>query len=144
MTKAPKPDITKVAFEKIIPFLGINNTLKEVQMTVKTPLRYPGGKSRGMKVLDLFLPETITEYREPFVGGGSVFIAKQRVKYNWINDKYNNYLLEKRQQYVKAHADEIDFSKIPREWLKSKIILLAPIFREFLSFPQIFESSFIG
>ena len=56
----------------------------------------------------------------------------------------NNYLLEKRQQYVKAHADKIDFSKIPREWLKSKIVLLAPIFREFLSFPQIFESSFIG
>ena len=26
------------------------------------------------------------EYREPFVGGGSVFIAKENVKRTWIND----------------------------------------------------------
>ena len=63
-------------------------------MIVKTPLRYPGGKSRGMKVLDTFLPPTMTEYREPFVGGGSVFLhARQKygadVDY-WINDKYHN------------------------------------------------------
>ena len=47
-----------------------------------------------MKVLDTFLPQTMTEYREPFVGGGSVFLhARQKygadVDY-WINDKYHN------------------------------------------------------
>jgi DNA adenine methylase len=47
-----------------------------------------------MKFLDQFLPETISEYREPFVGGGSVFLhARQKygadVDY-WINDKYEN------------------------------------------------------
>jgi len=61
---------------------------------VKTPLRYPGGKSRGMKVLDKFFPENISEYREPFVGGGSVFLYV-RQKYGpeveyWINDGYHN------------------------------------------------------
>lgn len=56
---------------------------------VSSPLRYPGGKSRGVdKILSCF-PEPVSEYREPFVGGGSVFIAvRQRypgVKV-WIND----------------------------------------------------------
>ena len=62
-------------------------------MKVKTPLRYPGGKSRGVKFLDAFLPESITEYREPFVGGGSVFLHARQKYPNakfWINDAYYN------------------------------------------------------
>jgi DNA adenine methylase len=58
---------------------------------VKSPLRYPGGKS---KVLDKILPHipvNIREYREPFLGGGSVhFGVKQlfdsQIKKYWIND----------------------------------------------------------
>jgi len=58
---------------------------------IKSPLRYPGGKSRAI-ALDLpLLPERITEFREPFVGGGSVFLAaKQQLPASprlfWIND----------------------------------------------------------
>ncbi len=26
------------------------------------------------------------EFREPFVGGGSVFFGKKKTKFNWIND----------------------------------------------------------
>ena len=43
--------------------------------SLKTPLRYPGGKSRATKYLLPKFPEDITEYREPFLGGGSVAIA---------------------------------------------------------------------
>jgi DNA adenine methylase len=47
---------------------------------IKSPLRYPGGKSRGLKKILPIIP-TFSEYREPFVGGGSIFIAlKQLVK----------------------------------------------------------------
>lgn len=42
---------------------------------VKSPLRYPGGKSRAIKKILRQLPARIEEYREPFVGGGSVFLA---------------------------------------------------------------------
>ena len=42
---------------------------------VKSPLRYPGGKSRAIKHILRHVPATIKEYREPFVGGGSVFLA---------------------------------------------------------------------
>jgi DNA adenine methylase len=57
---------------------------------IKSPLRYPGGKSRIAKHLAKQFPD-FDEYREPFVGGGSVFIeAKQKFydKKFWINDAY--------------------------------------------------------
>ena len=36
----------------------------------KTPIRYPGGKSKAIKTLAQWYPEIISEYREPFIGGG--------------------------------------------------------------------------
>ncbi len=41
---------------------------------LKTPLRYPGGKSRATKKMAQFLPDMqrYKHYREPFLGGGSV------------------------------------------------------------------------
>ena len=57
---------------------------------IKTPLRYPGGKSRVSELLVDLMPD-FKEYREPFLGGGSVFLtAKQKhpdAKY-WVNDLY--------------------------------------------------------
>ena len=40
---------------------------------IKSPLRYPGGKSRAVKLISSLVPQ-FDEFREPFVGGGSVFI----------------------------------------------------------------------
>jgi DNA adenine methylase len=60
---------------------------------LKTPLRYPGGKSRATKFLFDYLPKEITAYREPFVGGGSFAIefSKRYPKTPiWINDIYRN------------------------------------------------------
>ena len=44
--------------------------------SLKTPLRYPGGKSRACKKMDVYTPDLrdYKEYREPFLGGGSVAI----------------------------------------------------------------------
>ena len=57
----------------------------------KSPLRYPGGKSRALKQILPLIPMNISEFREPFVGGGSVFFAirslfQSRIKSYWIND----------------------------------------------------------
>ncbi|BAZ06644.1 DNA adenine methylase [Calothrix sp. NIES-3974] len=57
----------------------------------KSPLRYPGGKSKALDQILPHVPLNIDEYREPFIGGGSVFLAiKQlfgcRIKQYWIND----------------------------------------------------------
>ena len=56
---------------------------------IKSPLRYPGGKSRAIKQIIEHLPDNFSEYREPFVGGGSLFIyLKQKYPHLkiWIND----------------------------------------------------------
>lgn len=50
-----------------------------------SPLRYPGGKSKHTgKILQFFTDHNM-EYREPFVGGGSVFLASNFSKCT-IND----------------------------------------------------------
>ena len=59
----------------------------------KTPLRYPGGKSRALTKLFQFTPDlkNYTEYREPFLGGGSVAleIGKRYPHIDiWVNDLY--------------------------------------------------------
>ena len=60
---------------------------------LKTPLRYPGGKSRALSKLFQYLPDLsqVREYREPFLGGGSVAleITKRYPNMNiWVNDLY--------------------------------------------------------
>ena len=59
---------------------------------IKSPLRYPGGKNRAIKNISPLIPD-FKEYREPFLGGGSVFVyLKQKYpnKKFWINDIYTN------------------------------------------------------
>lgn len=58
---------------------------------ITSPLRYPGGKSKALKKIIPYAPMKFSEYREPFVGGGSVFLRfkqlKPKAKYK-INDIY--------------------------------------------------------
>tara|TARA_B100000287_G_scaffold17911_1_gene17996 strand:- start:483 stop:1325 length:843 start_codon:yes stop_codon:yes gene_type:complete len=61
--------------------------------SLKTPLRYPGGKSRACNKLDVYIPDLrdYKEYREPFLGGGSVAIHITKKYPNldvWVNDLY--------------------------------------------------------
>ena len=61
--------------------------------SLKTPLRYPGGKSRALSKLFQYLPDLkdYDEYREPFLGGGSVALEVSK-RYPhldiWVNDLY--------------------------------------------------------
>ncbi len=57
---------------------------------IKSPLRYPGGKSRAINIISKLIPD-FNEFREPFLGGGSVFIYTKQCYPNkkyWINDLY--------------------------------------------------------
>ena len=60
---------------------------------LKTPLRYPGGKSRAITKMAQFLPDMskYSEYREPFLGGGSVALYMTKMYPHltiWVNDLY--------------------------------------------------------
>jgi DNA adenine methylase len=55
----------------------------------KSPLRYPGGKQRVIKYLKKCFPEKYKEYREPFLGGASVFLevySQKKCNSFWVND----------------------------------------------------------
>ena len=63
------------------------------QKSLKTPLRYPGGKSRAITKMAQYFPDfnKYTDFREPFVGGGSVaiYVTKMHPHLDvWINDLY--------------------------------------------------------
>ncbi|ADI62946.1 DNA adenine methylase [Trichormus azollae] len=78
---------------------------------IKSPLGYPGGKSRAIEKISEYLPETFTHFREPFVGGGSVFIyLKEKFPQLkiWINDL-------NRELFLFWHFPQSDLSKLVSE-----------------------------
>ena len=61
--------------------------------SLKTPLRYPGGKSRACTKIESYFPDLskYKEYREPFLGGGSVALyVTQKFPHLkiWVSDLY--------------------------------------------------------
>ena len=61
--------------------------------SLKTPLRYPGGKSRACAKIESYFPDLseYKEYREPFLGGGSVALyVTQKFPHLkiWVSDLY--------------------------------------------------------
>ena len=52
---------------------------------LRSPLRYPGGKTRVARRFAPHFPEH-SDYREIFAGGAAIFFHKPKAKKNWIND----------------------------------------------------------
>ena len=78
---------------------------------LKTPLRQPGGKSKAIKTLSAWYPKVIAEYREPFIGGGSIAIDVTKSNPDvpvWINDLYVPCLL-----YTSPSPRDLSTSRMP-------------------------------
>ena len=91
--------------------------------SLKTPLRYPGGKSRACAKMAAYFPDLreYIEYREPFLGGGSValYITKKyphlKITVNDLYEPLINFwtqlqqfgddLAEKIRKYKSTHPD---------------------------------------
>ena len=78
---------------------------------IKSNLRWAGGKSKMIKILDNFFPKNINKYLETFIGGGSVLlhiIQKYNPKVIYANDinqdliNYYNYV----QNYPQILVDD--------------------------------------
>ncbi|OYT72691.1 MAG: modification methylase [Chloracidobacterium sp. CP2_5A] len=83
---------------------------------IRSPLRYPGGKSRATERIRRLLPHSFEEYREPFVGGGSCFVYFRAIYPQlrfWIND------LNPELYYFWKYAQE-DSEKLARAILSIK------------------------
>ena len=98
--------------------------------SLKTPLRYPGGKSRACTKMDPYFPDLrkYTEFREPFLGGGSVAIHVSK-KYPHlkisVNDLYEplinfwvqlqqfgNELTDKIRNYKSTHPEPVSAKEL--------------------------------
>ena len=67
--------------------------MNKLNKSLKTPLRYPGGKSRAVTKMAQYFPDFVNyaEFREPFLGGGSVAIHISQMYPHlkiWVNDLY--------------------------------------------------------
>ncbi len=86
---------------------------------IKSPLRYPGGKSRALMQIEAQIIQDFQEFREPFVGGGSVFIYFRQkypeVKF-WINDLNPDVFLfwKISQSHIHELVDQV--KKIKAQW----------------------------
>jgi len=67
--------------------MAVLKTTLKFSEPIKSPFRFPGSKAQAIKFIKPFW-EAVShdEYREPFFGGGAVFFAKPKVKFNWLND----------------------------------------------------------
>jgi len=132
--------------------------------SLKTPLRYPGGKSRALSKLFQYIPDLkdYTEYREPFLGGGSVAleVSKRYPKLDiWVNDLYEplyNFwrelqdhgqaLRDELVQLKQRHADQASARNL---FLDAKAYLARPVedtenFHRAVSFYVVNKCSFSG
>lgn len=98
--------IEKVSDEKVF----LISDYKKPSDFVKSPLRYPGGKFYALKHIMPFIDCVAhDEFREPFIGGGSVFFGKKKSKFNWINDLEKDLV-----DLYKAFSDENIVAEIGR------------------------------
>ncbi|PTK26546.1 DNA adenine methylase, partial [Staphylococcus hominis] len=56
-------------------------------------MKYPGGKSSELKIINKYQPEVINNYIEPFVGGGAVFFDILPKNKSFINDNSKELML---------------------------------------------------
>jgi len=84
---------------------------------METFIKYAGGKTREIPLIEKFLPKKINRFFEAFVGGGSIFLWLENEK-SFINDKsielYNLYTLLK-EQNVKLKQLLLNFNGL---WIK--------------------------
>lgn len=67
-------------------YWNMSKEIKRKSNKSNSPFRYPGGKFYARKLILQRIPEH-NSYCEPFVGGGSIFFAKEKVAQNILNDK---------------------------------------------------------
>ena len=129
---------------------------------LKTPLRYPGGKSRACTKMEPYFPDLrdFKEFREPFLGGGSVAIHVSKKYPNlkiWVNDLYeplvnfwktlqdDGYALYKRLQELKSRFPDQESAR--GLFLEAKDLVnddsVSPLYRA-CSFYVINKCSFSG
>jgi len=54
---------------------SVGATSSKIELSSRSPLRYPGGKTRAVKSICKFFPDDLKELLSPFFGGGSIELS---------------------------------------------------------------------
>lgn len=85
--KAAERRIKNMEAQQTIQFEDSNSTNTIIaELPLKPIIKWPGGKEKELSHIRRNAPEWFDNYYEPFVGGGSVYMAF-RGKHSFINDK---------------------------------------------------------
>jgi DNA adenine methylase len=61
--------------ESLVDLLNNSTINASVNYSSRSPLRYPGGKTRGIEFITQFFPKNLDKLLSPFVGGGSIELS---------------------------------------------------------------------
>jgi DNA adenine methylase len=61
--------------ENLFDFSDNPNENIDLNYSVRSPLRYPGGKTRGVEFITQFFPKNLDKLLSPFFGGGSIELS---------------------------------------------------------------------
>ena len=86
--------------------ISINFSPNKISSNIKSPLRYPGGKSRAVGFLSQFIPKDFSEYREIFFGGGSFGIFLRQFIKNADSNLFTQNLLK---NDIKFIANDLNY-----------------------------------
>lgn len=78
MIKEERTDVKKALKRGVLNLFEDNSNTPNVesyQFSIRSPLRYPGGKTRGVEFITRFFPKNLPTLLSPFIGGGSIEIA---------------------------------------------------------------------
>ena len=101
---------------------------KDPYKALKTPLRYPGGKSRACTKMDPYFPNLCdyTEFREPFLGGGSVaiYVTKKyphlRITVNDLYEPLVNFWRQLQENGVELKNQLLDYKSTHNDPVKAR------------------------
>lgn len=91
--------------------------------SLKPLIKYPGGKSGELETIISYLPSNISNYIEPFLGGGAVYFGLSAHSY-YVNDISEELMLL--YNFVKNQDGEFfaELSMINNNWIQLKSIAL--------------------
>ncbi len=74
---------------------------KTTETTIKSPIKWTGGKNKEIKYFKSFIPHNFDTYIEPFFGGGALYwnLSPHNAIINDINPHLINFFLVLRDEY---------------------------------------------
>lgn len=110
---------------------------------IKPILKWAGGKTSELEIINKYLPKTINNFYEPFIGGGAVWLSK-----DWGNMYVNDFSVDLINLYNNVKLENEEFYEFlnyfNKAWLDITIITKNEVSIELVSLYKDFKSNIIN